>query len=258
MREAVGLSAVVCVRGDERGLGECLASLGFAAEIVVVFDGAPDDSRAIAEAHGAKIVVGAFEREADRRHAGIDAAAGPWIFELDASDRVTPDLALEIARAVPNSDGDRHVVPVHNYIGRRLIRYGWGGAFGRGAYAALFLKGSKQWGSERVHATPRLVGVSGRRLKMPLRHIVAYDLAGLVARLNSYSSLRALDLKDKWRASGKVDESFGQNVRRIVWRFNSCYWGKKGYREGRWGFLIAVVAALYPILSFAKATLDDD
>ena len=73
------LSAVTCVRNEEAQLADCLATLAFADEIVVVLDRSTDGSKAIAEKFGAKIVEGEFEREGDRRHAGIDAATGPWI-----------------------------------------------------------------------------------------------------------------------------------------------------------------------------------
>jgi hypothetical protein len=55
-----------------------------------------------------------------------------------------------------------------------------------------------------------------------------------------------------------VDETFRHNILRIFGRFYKCYWLRKGYAEGRWGFLIAVMAGLYPILSYLKATLEDE
>ena len=64
-------------------------------------------------------------------------------------------------------------------------------------------------------------------------------------------ALRAQDLRD----SGDIG-SFAHNLRRIVSRFWKCYVGRRGYREGAWGFLIALCAALYPILSYLKARLE--
>jgi glycosyltransferase involved in cell wall biosynthesis len=252
------ISAVICVRNEEAQLADCLATLGFANEIVVVLDRSTDGSRAIAERFGAKIVEGAFEREGDRRHAGIDAAAGPWIFEIDADERVTEDLAAEILQTVRRSDADRHLIPVDNYVGQRLVRHGWGAAFGKGAYTGLFRKGTKIWGPQRVHPRLQLAGVSGRRLTAPLKHYVDRNIGDMVERLNRYSTLRARDLRDAWRKEGKVGESLRHNVARIFGRFYKCYWRRKGYREGQWGFLIALMAGLYPILSYLKAVLEDE
>jgi len=258
MNDAPEISAVLCIRNEEEQLRNCLSTLGFASEIIVVLDRSSDSSKTIAQGFEARIVEGAFEREGDRRHAGIDAAQGPWIFEIDADERVTPELAAEILRTVAVSDADRHLVPVDNYIGERLVRYGWGGAFGKGAYAGLFRKGTKHWGGQRVHPRLHVVGISGKRLQSPLKHYVDRDIEDMVSRLNRYSTLRAEDLREKWRLSGKVDETLRRNVARIFSRFYKCYWLRKGYREGSWGFLIATMAGLYPLLSYLKATLQDD
>jgi glycosyltransferase involved in cell wall biosynthesis len=258
MSGGAAISAVLCVRNEEEQLRDCLQTLSFADEIIVVLDRSTDASKAIAESFGAKIVEGAFEREGERRHAGIDAARGPWIFEIDADERVTEALAAEILRTVAVSDAERHLIPVDNYVGDRLVRYGWGGAFGKGAYAGLFRKGSKHWGSQRVHPRLQVIGLSGKRLRSPLKHYVDRDIEDMVTRLNYYSTLRAQDLREQWLRTGKVDETLRRNIARIFSRFYKCYWLRRGYREGGWGFLIALMAGLYPVLSYLKATLQND
>src|SRR5262249_57744799 len=77
------------------------------------------------------------------------------------------------------------------------------------------------------------------------------DISEMLGRLDRYTTARAADLRD----SGDIG-SYGQNLRRIVSRFCKCYVGRRGYREGPWGFLIALCAALYPILSYLKARLE--
>ena len=248
------ISAVMCVRNEEAQLTDCLSRLGFADEIVIVLDRSRDGSKAIAQRFGARIVEGAFEREGERRHAGIDAAAGPWIFEIDADERVTPALAAELVQTAATSTADRHLIPVDNFIGTHLVRYGWGASFGKGAYAGLFRKGTKRWGNERVHPKLTLTGTAGERLHAPLLHYVDRNISEMIARLDHYSTLRARDLRE----SGLEHERFGKNISRIFGRFYKCYWRRKGYREGQWGFLIALMAGLYPILSYLKAVLEDE
>ena len=75
----------------------------------------------------------------------------------------------------------------------------------------------------------------------------------MVARLQRYSDQRAADL----RASGEKLPPMWWTLRRCMSRFLKCYFARKGYREGRWGFAIAVMAAIYPLLSHLKAELDD-
>jgi glycosyltransferase involved in cell wall biosynthesis len=245
------LSALVVAHDEERQLAECLACLAFADEIVVVLDRCRDRSREIALGFTERLVEGAWEREGPRRHAGIDACRGQWILEIDADERVTPELAREIRRVADTSAATWHLIPVDNYIGARLVRWGWGAAFGRSAHAALFRKGAKRWADQRVHPTVSLSGEQGETLSSRLLHYVDRDISEMLQRLDRYTSARAQDLRD----SGDIG-SYGRNLRRIVSRFWKCYVARKGYREGPYGFLIALCAALYPILSYLKARLD--
>jgi glycosyltransferase involved in cell wall biosynthesis len=245
------LSALVVAHDEERQLAECLIRLGFADEIVVVLDRCRDRSREIALRFTARLVEGAWEREGPRRHAGIDACRGKWILEVDADERVTAELAAEIRRVVETSSADWHLIPVDNYVGTRLVRWGWGASFGRSAHAALFRKGVKHWGEERVHPVISLAGQQGHALSSRLIHYVDRDISDMLQRLDRYTNARAQDLRD----SGDIG-SYGRNLRRIGSRFWKCYIGRRGYREGPYGFVIALCAALYPILSYLKARLD--
>src|SRR6202042_2518910 len=101
--------------------------------------------------------------------------------------------------------------------------YGWGAAFGKGAYAGLFRKGTKFWGPQRVHPKIRYTGEAGRRLTAPLQHYVDRNIADMVARLNRYTTLHAADLREHWRATGRVDETLRHNIARIAGRFHKCY-----------------------------------
>jgi glycosyltransferase involved in cell wall biosynthesis len=251
--EEIALSALVVARDEERQLGDCLAGLAFADEIVVVLDRCRDRSREVAHAWTSRILEGAWEREGPRRNAGIALCRGLWILEVDADERVGPELAAEIRGVVATSSADWHLVPIDNFIGARRVRWGWGASFGRSAHAALFRKGAKRWGEGRVHPAITLGGRQGKRLDARLLHYVDRDISGMLQRLDRYTSARALDLRE----SGEIG-SFARNLRRIFSRFWKCYIGRKGYREGLWGFLIALCAGLYPILSYLKARLETE
>ncbi|MBI4183283.1 MAG: glycosyltransferase family 2 protein [Proteobacteria bacterium] len=245
------LSALVSAHNEEARLAACLERLAFADEIVVVLDRCTDRSREIAHRFTERIVEGAFEREGERRNAGIDACRGDWILEVDADERVGEGLAREVRAVVRSSPFDWHEIPVDNYIGERLVRHGWGASFGKAAYPGLFRKGVKRWGRERVHPRLTFSGRKGPRLSAPLQHYVDRDISDMIRRLDSYSTARARDLVE----SGDIG-SLPANLRRLVSRFLKCYVGRKGYREGGYGLLIAVLAGLYPLLSHLKARLE--
>jgi glycosyltransferase involved in cell wall biosynthesis len=253
MTETVGLTALVVVHNEAGQLADCLSRLAFADELVVVLDRCTDASADIARRHGARLLEGAWEREGDRRNIGIDAATGPWILEVDADERVSAALAHEITAVARQSTADWHAIPVDNYIGARLVRWGWGASFGKSAYAGLFRKGAKIWGPERVHPRLTFTGQKGATLTNPLEHLVDRNISDMLRRLDRYTTAHAQDLRE----SGEIG-SYGHNLRRIFSRFWKCYIARKGYREREYGFLIALFASLYPILSYLKARLETE
>ncbi|MBS29127.1 MAG: glycosyl transferase [Alphaproteobacteria bacterium] len=251
------LSALVVAHNEEQHLGDCLATLAFADEIVVVLDRCTDGSKDIALAHGVIVEEGAWEIEGARRNLGIDTCSGDWVLEVDADERVSADLAEEIRRTIEYAPFGHYLIPYHNYVGDRLIRYGWGPGWGVSATVRLFAKdpsrgSAKLWGEQRVHPALELSGDSGS-LTEHMIHYVDRDISDMLRRLDRYTDARARDL----RASGEIG-SFKANVRRIFSRFWKCYVSRRGYREGQYGFLIALMAGLYPIISYLKANLEDD
>jgi len=247
------LSALVVAHNEESRLADCLECLRFADEIVVVLDRCTDRSKEIAARFTDRLVEGAWPLEGDRRNAGIEACKGPWILEVDADERVPQALAEEIWRVVATSRFDWHEILVDNYIGKRLVRHGWGASYGKAAYPGLFRKGAKLWGRNRVHPALTFKGEKGPRLEHRLEPPRRPHISDMIKRLDRYSTARALDLRD----SGDIG-TFGHNVRRIFSRFYKCYVARRGYREGGYGFLIALFAGLYPILSHLKARLEDE
>lgn len=245
------LSVVICVRNEERRLGRCLEGLDFADEVVVVLDRCTDRSRAIGEAHGAVLVPGVFPLEGQRRAAGQQAASGEWIFELDADEIVTPELAAELRAATADDRYAWRKVKIDNYVGARLIRHGWGGAFGTTLAARLYRRGSKQWGRERVHPDVRFEGAEGPRLAAGLRHEFARDVSDVLRRFDRYTALRAEDLREHGGKLGRID-----NALRGARRFWKCYVRRRGWRDGGWGLLISLLAGLYPLVSALRAELE--
>ncbi len=247
------LSALVVARNEAAQLGACLERLAFCYEIVVVLDRSTDDSRNVALLHGAKLVEGAWPIEGARRQAGQDACSCAWILEVDADERVSPELAAEIkstlaARQEAPTGPDWWRIPFDNYIGERLVRYGWGAQFGVGAKAILFRKGCKAWGEQRVHPKVQMTGTPGGALANTMQHYLDRDISEMMQRLDRYTTLNAEDLC----ATGKIG-TLRKNVLRIFGRFWKCYVRRKGHREGGLGLAIAIFAGLYPLLSYLKA-----
>ncbi len=248
------LSALIVARNEEQRLPDCLASVAFADEIVVVLDRSTDGSAAIAAVAGATVIEGAWELEGERRNAGLDACTGDWIIEVDADERVSPDLAAAIRATIATSTFAWHQVPVDNYVGDRLIRHGWAGSFGTTSVPRLSRKGAKRWRPQRVHPGLDWTGAEGPKItEGALVHLVDRDISDMLRRLDKYSSAKAADLL----ASGNIG-TLRSNVRRFFSRGFKSYVSRKGYKEGGWGVLLALCTGAFPLLSYLKAALEPD
>ena len=248
------LCALVVARNEQERLPDCLASVAFADEVVVVLDRSTDASAEIARAAGARVIEGAWELEGERRNTGIAACTGDWILEVDADERVNEPLARAIRATIATSAHAWHQVPVDNYVGDRLIRYGWAGSFGTTSVPRLFRRGAKRWRAQRVHPGLDWTGEEGPKItEGALVHLVDRDISDMLRRLDKYSSAKAADLI----ASGRIG-SLASNLRRFFSRGFKSYVSRKGYREGGWGVLLALCTGAFPLLSYLKARLEPE
>ena len=182
------------------------------------------------------------------------AVFGEELADLDADERVPPELGAEIRALIARNSAGFHRVRIDNYVGERLTLHGWGGSFGTTLKPILFRRGAKHWRAQRVHPGLDWTGTEGERITAHgIRHEIDRDISDMLRRLDRYSSAKAADLL----AAGKIGSLPG-NLRRCVSRIIKCYVGRRGYREGGWGLLIALCAGLFPLLSYLKARLEPD
>ncbi|PPR14206.1 MAG: hypothetical protein CFH43_01067 [Proteobacteria bacterium] len=254
MAEEIFLSGLMVAHNEEEVIEEALKSLHFCDEIIVVLDRCTDQTASIAKKYATKVVEGGagdnFHIEGVRRNTGIEACKGTWVLELDADERISPELATEIQKTVKTvGEKGYYLLPVHNYVGDRHVQYGWAGSFGTNSVARLFTKGSKTWGDGLVHPKVELHNRLGRLTK-PIVHLVDKDINDMIDRLKRYTDARALDM-----ASQPLPK-FRTTVRKGLTRFYKSYLARKGYKEGRMGFLLALMAMPFVILSHIKAEIE--
>ena len=241
------LSVLLIVNNEEKQLENCLKTLKFADEIIVILDKCIDKSEKISKKYTKKIYKGSWDIEGERRNFGINKCSKEWILEIDADERVTINLQKEIKILIKKSLSDWHLIPVNNFVGNKLVKYGWGAYFGKSAYPGLFRKGNKVWGKQRVHPKLILEGKKGESLKEPITHFYCKDISDMIIKLNSYSDTKAIDLLEN-----NKNESLFKNFRRIFSRFWKSYFLRKGYKEKKIGIMIGLMAGLYPLISYIK------
>jgi glycosyltransferase involved in cell wall biosynthesis len=177
------LSAVVTTFNNAGTLDDCLASLAFCDEIVVLDSNSGDASRDIAQAHGARIFVEAFKGYGLQKQSAIDKATHDWILLLDADETLT-----DAGRETIESE-----LQAPRAVGYRLPRREW--LFWRWPHPAtrpnwqlrLFRKSCGAMNTVPIHAAPEVNGAV-RDINAPFRHFGEPELADRVDKINRYSS----------------------------------------------------------------------
>ncbi|MBN9564753.1 MAG: glycosyltransferase family 2 protein [Alphaproteobacteria bacterium] len=246
-----GISALVVAHNEGHRLASCLACLEFADEIVVVLDRCTDNSAEVAIAFKARVIEGTWPLEGERRQVGLENCRYEWVIEVDADEHVPQALAAQLFELSNETPYSYFPVGINNYVGTHLVKHGWGAHFGTNQTVRFYRKEAKTWGNERVHPSVTFHGLQGPCLQPGFDHYVDDNISDMIQRFDRYTQSRAADLRAK-----QIPETLGHNLRRIFSRFFKCYVMRKGYKEGKYGLLIATFAALYPLISYLKATLE--
>jgi len=244
------ISAVIVAHNEEKKIMQCLQSLAFVDEIVVVLDKCTDGTKEIVQKFTDKIIEGSWNIEGARRNVAVGAATGDWILEIDADERISKALADEILQVTKNSPPCAFSAPIANYIGSHYVRYGWLRTLGVLNRQTMNYKGLKKYNEDKeIHPTANLKAEI-KHLQNPITHLVDDNIADLLNRFNRYTTWRANDM----RLNKKTKISLAKSVFTFAYRFSKSFIAKKGYKEGLLGFLIAVLAGLYPVVSYLKVT----
>ena len=245
----VKLTALVCVQNQDGSLDACLRKLSFCDEVVVVADRCTDRSQEIARRHGAIVIDGIFPLESQRKQAGVEASTSQWILEVEPDELVDAAVAWEIRAAIQMRPlGDWYELPIDNYVGETLVRDGWAGHLSARREARLFKRGLKAWEPKRLNAPYVLAGAPGGALKGAIRRSLGRDVGGVTERLNRLTGLAAEDLVDAGRVKGMASSLIAGAA-----TFVAAYLLRGGWREGRLGFLAAMLSALFPVLAQMRA-----
>ena len=238
------LSVVILAKNEAGRIADCINSARFADEVLVIDDDSKDETARIAESLGARVLRRTMDIEGRHRNWAHTQAAHEWILSLDADERLTPELAEEIHTLLRNGPPqDLYTVPRKNYIGTRWIRYG---GWYPSPQVKLFKRSIFRWEETTIHPRAFSERPCGQ-LRHDLLHYSYRDLEDFVAKLNRHTTLES----KKWLADGRR-MSAGKAFWRTVDRFLRSYVGKQGWREGHWGFIVAVMAGMYQFISWAK------
>ena len=241
------VSVVIIAKNEEKRLGDCIRSIAWAQEVVVIDDESGDRTAELARGLGAKVFRRGMDIEGRQRNFGFEQATQPWILSLDADERVTPELAGEMGQQITKHSNDLSVtgfaLPIKTFIGSRWIK-------GAGYYPArktrLFRKGKFRYEEAGVH--PRAL-YEGKILELngDILHYSCDNLGQFILKFNRETTLEA----EKW-ISDKRKVGLAKAIRKTFDRFLKNYFLKGGWKDGLMGYVMSLFHGLYQLITYAK------
>ena len=247
----VTLSIVLITQNEEANLPRTLESVmplvcDGRGEIVIVDSGSTDGTLEVARSYGAKVFSEPWKGFAQQKNSAMDKASCDWVLQLDADERLEPELAVEISDALnSNPSIQGYWIPRKNFFLGRWIHHG---GFYPDPKLRLIRRGAGKFEEYGAHPTIRVKG-STARLKHALAHNAYPTLCGYIDHMNSYSSSGA----EVAVAKGHRLFSPINIIVRPLLTFIYNYFLRLGFLDGREGLLLHLYHSVYVSWKYAKA-----
>lgn len=230
------LSVIIITKNEEANLQACLESVSFADQWVVVDNASTDKTCDIASAFGAEVVqTTVWPGFGPQKNLALARATQDWVLSLDADERVTPELAAEIRKAMQQPEANAFEIPrLTQFCGQWIHHCGWTPDH----VLRLFRRGQAGFSDDLVHERVLLKSGSLARLKSQLLHYSYPTPAHYWRKLEQYS----LAWAEQARARGK-QSSMPRAVISGLMAFIKSYFFRLGILDGSMGFAVCAMQA---------------
>jgi len=238
------ISVAIITKDEERNIRDCLESVAWADEVVVVDNGSADKTREICQNFKARFYLEEWKGFAQQKNSAIEKTRNEWVLSLDADERITPALHQEIVEIMedgPSQDG-YSIARKNFFLGHWIRRCGWYPDFN----LRLFRKSRGRFQERNVHERMEIQGKLGY-LKNPLEHKTYRTLSDFLQRMDRYSTLAAKEMQKEGREYRFYDSFF-----RPPFTFLQMYLLQAGFLEGYRGFLLSVLYSFYTFSKYSK------
>lgn len=243
----VKISAVVNTRNEEANIAECLQTLSFCSEIVVVDMESEDKTVQIAKDYTHKIFTHKnMDYVEPARNFAIKKAVGDWILIVDADERISKDLAKALQKIASEGEFDFVRVPRKNFIFGQWLQYSrWWPDYN----VRFFKKGTVNWQDE-IHSVPITIG-KGLNLEaqsaLAIEHIHYKSIDEYLLRTIRYANQQAKELISSGYKFEPTDI-----ITKPISEFNSRYFAGEGYKDGLHGLVISLLQFFAILLVYLK------
>ncbi len=237
------LSAIVITFNEESNIEECLRSISWADEIVVVDAMSQDRTCEIAKRFTSRVIEKKWEGYYQAWSYAIGAAKGEWVLAIAADERVTEDLKAEIQETLKNPVFDGYLIPRKSFfLGKWIKHCGWY----PDRTLRLFRREKSYVTNKLVHEGFRVRGKIGL-LRSHILHHTCPDLTTYLTKIDRYSSLKALELYQRGKRITPLELVFKPGA-----RFLMMYLLRLGFLDGIEGFLLSVLSGFSVFLRYAR------
>lgn len=237
------LSAVIITLNAASQLEDCLKSVAFCDEIVVVDSGSTDGTQVLAEKHGARVIVSEWRGFGPQKQFAVEQAAHDWVFCIDADERVSDRLRASIDDVLVSPAQVAYRFPRCNRFMGRYLRHGEG-------YPdwslRLFDRRHGRWSDDPVHEKVIADGEVGT-LVGDLMHDSAETLDSYLAKQNRYTTLAAKDAIARGKSA-----TAAQIVLSPMLRFIKFYVIRLGFLDGVPGLVHILIGCGNSFAKYAK------
>ncbi len=238
------ISVTIITHNEEENIENCLKSIKWADEIVVVDSFSADKTLAICKKYKAKIIKSKWLGYSRQKNLAIDKARNEWILSIDADERITKELLDEIKKEFERGDAaDGYYIARKNFfLGKWIKQCGWYPDYN----LRLFKKSKGRFIEREVHERAEVNGAT-KYLKHPLEHYTYKTLSDFISRLDRYSTLSAVELYKKGKRAG-----WSHLTIRPITTFLKMFFMKMGFLEGFYGILLSGLYSFYTFSKYAK------
>lgn len=237
------LSVTLITRDAAGQLADCLASVAFADEIIVVDSGSTDDTVELARRRGARVLQREWLGFGPQKQFAVDAASHDWVLCVDADERVSRELREQIVSELKAPRGFVYAIPRRNRFLGRWLRHGEGYPDWS---VRLFHRAHARWGTEPVHekvvSRSRVLKLSG-----DLLHDSAETLEKYLDKQNRYTSLQA----EAMYAEGRRANTLQLTISPVL-RFFKYYVLRLGFLDGVPGLVHIAIGCMNSFNKYAK------
>jgi glycosyltransferase involved in cell wall biosynthesis len=237
------LSVVIITLNEEQKIRDCLESVTWVDEIIVVDSFSEDNTIQIAKEYTDKIYKRKFTGFGEQKKFALSKATGDWILSVDADERVTLELREEIRKTLAEPQACSYQIPVKTYFSGKWIKHcGWWPNY----KLRLFRRDSGQFTDRLVHEAIKVDGPT-TKLRNPMEHHRSSSLSNSIKKADKYSTLAAQVLI----AEGKRCSPWGA-LAHSAFAFVKTYFLRMGILDGWRGLVIASLNAIGVFYKYIK------